>query len=168
MFRGFLFDNMRERRHLLFQTLTKRPQNIEKLMPDDLLKLDSNVWIGITAENQEWFDRRWDYIKDLPNVLFLSVEPMLGRLTLPQSFLDLGQRGWVIVGGESGPLGKIRPYCLEDWRYLRDQCLEAGVPVFHKQYGDKPAFDGETFRVGPHGKDMKRWFDEDIVRQYPG
>jgi protein gp37 len=41
---------------------------------------------------------------------------------------------WVIVGGESGPGARpMHP----DWaRSLRDQCQEAGVPYFFKQWGE--------------------------------
>jgi len=41
---------------------------------------------------------------------------------------------WVIVGGESGPGARpMHP----DWvRSLRDQCREAGVPFFFKQWGE--------------------------------
>ncbi|MCG5239546.1 phage Gp37/Gp68 family protein [Azospirillum doebereinerae] len=42
--------------------------------------------------------------------------------------------GWVIAGGESGP--NARP-CHPDWfRDLRDDCVEAGVPFFFKQWGE--------------------------------
>ena len=40
---------------------------------------------------------------------------------------------WVVVGGESGP--KARPMHPEWARSLRDQCVEAGVPYFFKQWG---------------------------------
>jgi protein gp37 len=44
---------------------------------------------------------------------------------------------WVIVGGESGP--GYRPMSPEWAESLRDQCIEAGVPVFIKQMaGKKP------------------------------
>lgn len=41
---------------------------------------------------------------------------------------------WVVVGGESGPSARpMHP----DWaRTLRDQCAEAGVPFFFKQWGE--------------------------------
>lgn len=41
---------------------------------------------------------------------------------------------WVIVGGESGPGARpMHP----DWvRRLRDQCQEAGIPFFFKQWGE--------------------------------
>ncbi len=46
----------------------------------------------------------------------------------------LGNLDWVIVGGESGPGARpMHP----DWvRSIRDQCIEAGVPYFFKQWGE--------------------------------
>jgi len=47
---------------------------------------------------------------------------------------------WVIVGGESGR--DARPMH-PDWaRDLRDQCVEAGVPFFFKQWGEWTEVDG--------------------------
>ncbi len=48
---------------------------------------------------------------------------------------DHSPRGldWVIAGGESGP--KARPAHPEWFRSLRDQCEEAAVPYFFKQWG---------------------------------
>jgi protein gp37 len=40
---------------------------------------------------------------------------------------------WIVVGGESGP--NARPMELEAARSLRDQCADAGVPFFFKQWG---------------------------------
>jgi len=42
---------------------------------------------------------------------------------------------WVIAGGESGP--GARPAKLEWFRSVRDQCAEAGVPFFFKQWGGR-------------------------------
>jgi len=48
--------------------------------------------------------------------------------------LDMPVLDWIIVGGESGP--NARPMH-PDWaRSLRDQCAEAGVPYFFKQWGE--------------------------------
>ncbi len=41
---------------------------------------------------------------------------------------------WLICGGESGP--GARPMAQEWARGLRDQCVAAGVPFFHKQNGE--------------------------------
>jgi protein gp37 len=64
-------------------------------------------------------------------VRFLSCEPLLG----PLSWLDLTGIDWVIVGGESGP--EARP-TREEWvTEIRDNCLDAGIPFFFKQWGGR-------------------------------
>jgi len=48
--------------------------------------------------------------------------------------MDLGKLSWIIVGGESGP--DARPMSIQWARELRDQCKEAEVPFFFKQWGE--------------------------------
>jgi protein gp37 len=59
----------------------------------------------------------------------LSVEPLLEDLGV----VDLREIDWVIVGGESGH--GARPMMSEWAVSIRDQCVEAGVPFFFKQWG---------------------------------
>lgn len=65
---------------------------------------------------------------------------------------------WVICGGESGPGARpMHP----DWaRQLRDQCQDAGVPFFFKQWGEfQPASYG-IFGHAMHWQDQPgRWVD---------
>ena len=113
-----------------------------------------NVWLGTSVENQKWADVRIPALLGTPaTVRFLSCEPLLGPLDL-RRWLDCdclvplldgaGQHApdcrvfrsvdWVIVGGESGR--EARPMH-PDWaRSLRDQCAEASVPFFFKQWGE--------------------------------
>jgi protein gp37 len=62
-------------------------------------------------------------------IRFISVEPLLG----PIEKLPLKGIHWVIAGGESGPRAReMKP----EWaRSIRDQCVDAGVPFFFKQWG---------------------------------
>jgi protein gp37 len=103
-----------------------------------------NVWLGASVENQE-AAYRVDHLREAPAaVRFLSCEPLLGPLDL-----DLTGINWLITGGESGPVH--RP-CNPDWvRSLRDQCLEAGVAFFHKQWG------GRTSKSGGRELDGRTW-----------
>lgn len=69
---------------------------------------------------------------------------------------------WLICGGESGPGARpMHP----DWaRSLRDQCQEAGVPYFFKQWGEwttAKVFDDKEY-VGILGK-SRRLLSRDIV-----
>ena len=88
-----------------------------------------NVWAGVSVENQQWADLRPDALRGTPAaVRFLSVEPLLGPVTVDLTGID-----WVIVGGESGP--GARPMHPGWARSLRDQCVAAGVPFLFKQWG---------------------------------
>ena len=104
-----------------------------------------NVWLGVTAENQQRADERIPVLLQIPAAKnFVSVEPMLGPVDISEYLL--GERGhaseapmlspldWVICGGETG--ANARPLH-PDWvRGLRDQCQMAGVPFFFKSWGD--------------------------------
>lgn len=114
-----------------------RPEQVVHLMDGPL----SNVWIGVSAEDQKRADLRIPALLDTPAaVRFVSAEPLLGPINLRTDPIEAGspfwgsQLDWVIVGGESGPGARpMHP----DWaRSLRDQCLAAGVPFLFKQWGE--------------------------------
>ena len=109
-----------------FQVLTKRSERLAELAPS--LSWPSNVWMGVSVENQR-FACRVDDLREVPaTVRFLSCEPLLGALDL-----DLHGIHWVIAGGESGPGARAMS---PDWvRGVRDQCASADVPFFFKQWG---------------------------------
>lgn len=114
--------------------LTKRPQNIAKMLPGPLLPFFGHVWLGCTAENQEEADRRIPALLAVPAAWhFISAEPLLGPLRLNEEWLA-GGLDLCIVGGESG-LG-ARPMDPVWARSLRDQCQAAKVAYFFKQWGD--------------------------------
>ena len=96
-----------------------------------------NVWLGVTAENQEQANARIPILLDTrAAVRFVSVEPMLTAVDLqPWHGMHSGPGGldWVICGGESGP--GARPMHPQWARDVRDRCAEAGVPYFMKQWG---------------------------------
>ena len=121
-----VFRVMEEASHHIFQVLTKRSERVARLAP--ALPWPSNVWMGVSVENQRWTSRIND-VRTVPAVVrFLSCEPLLGPLDLNLDTID-----WVIVGGESGP--RARPMQLDWARSVRDQCLDADVPFFFKQWG---------------------------------
>ena len=126
-FIGEIFFTMNQARWHTFQILTKRADRLAQLAPR--LKWTPNVWMGVTVENDKHVDRI-DRLREVPAaVRFLSLEPLLGPL--PE--LDLANIDWVIVGGESGPGARpIDPAWAID---LRDQCLNASVAFFFKQWG---------------------------------
>lgn len=111
----------------------------------------SNVWLGVSAENQEWADKRIPLLMQCPAaVRWVSAEPLLGPLDLrgwvrpfdvARDPLSLPCLDWLVCGGESGPGARpMHP----DWaRSLRDQCEAAGVAFHFKQWGAwMPIFSG--------------------------
>jgi protein gp37 len=142
--------------HLDILLLTKRPENVVRMVPKSWIEeWPGHVWIGTTVENQEMADQRIPLLLEVPApVHFLSCEPLLGPLDLhplppgavrrlPVSWLEAGcadtRIDWVIAGGESG--GHARPMMAQWARSLRDQCRAAGVPFFFKQWGEWLPFD---------------------------
>jgi protein gp37 len=101
-----------------------------------------NVWIGVSVENQDTARERIPQLLETPAaVRWLSMEPLLGPVDISE-WLGAGI-GWVVAGGESGPLA--RPMHPQWPRDIRDQCQAAGVPFLMKQWGEwvNPA-DGPT------------------------
>jgi protein gp37 len=112
----------------------------------------SNVWLGVSVENQATADERIPLLLQTPSaVRFVSYEPALGPVDFDNRWfinwtsgrkngstgpVTVGPRpavNWLIVGGESGP--RARP-CDVAWiRSAVRQCRAAGVPVFVKQLG---------------------------------
>src|SRR5262249_20885505 len=122
-----VFDVMVKARWHVFQVLTKRSRRLADLAPR--LPWPTNVWQGVSVENARYVSRVADLVEVPAAVRFLSVQPLLGPIdVLPLKGID-----WVIVGGESGPGHRpIRP----EWiRAIRDQCADARVPFFFKQWG---------------------------------
>lgn len=148
-----------------YQVLTKRADRMREFltaMPID--PVPPNIWIGVTAEDQQRANERIPYLLQTPAaVRFVSVEPMIGPVDLRPAHdaaYDTGvcpvvKVGWIIIGAETGP-GR-RPCRLEWVRNLVQQCQAAGVAVFVK----KLEIDGKvTGNVADWPADLR-------VREYP-
>ncbi len=122
-----VFQTMARARWHCFQVLTKRSERLVDLSPR--LPWKTNIWMGVSVENQGQVNRI-DHLRKIPAaVKFLSLEPLLG----PLPNLDLREIDWVIVGGESGP--GARPMKAEWVKEIRNRCLAARIPFFFKQWG---------------------------------
>src|SRR5215813_9029581 len=115
--------------------LTKRPQNIERMVPWHK-DWPLNVWLGTTVETQSLAEKRLPFLlRNAATIRFLSCEPLLGHIDLRQWFKRSGFHpiDWIIVGGESGP--RSRPMH-PDWALsLLGQCQDSNVPLHFKQWG---------------------------------
>jgi protein gp37 len=134
-----LFQLIAETPELDWQLLTKRPENIAKMLPAAIDGLGPwpwrNVWLGTTCEDQEHYDRRWPTLSAIPAVVhFVSYEPALGPLVLPTGS---PLPDWVICGGESGTGARMMK---RKWaRDLLRNCQAERVAFFMKQMtGKKP------------------------------
>jgi protein gp37 len=112
-----------------YQVLTKRSKRLAEIGPH--LEWPSNLWMGVSVESDKYRFRIDHLLTVDAAVRFVSAEPLLGPLE------DLVLQGvqWVIVGGESGP--RARPIQHSWVTDIRDQCADAGVSFFFKQWGGR-------------------------------
>jgi len=152
-----------------FQILTKRPERMQQFLKKYPYKLP-NVWLGVTAENQEQADKRIPILLDtLAALRFVSIEPMHEKINL--QWIKSSARGekliidalkgevshvtndngqyktqsnkldWVIVGGETGT--GARPLRYEWVKDIQGQCKAAKVPFFFKKWGKTAYCNGQ-------------------------
>jgi protein gp37 len=163
-----------------FLILTKRPERMAKVFANiksSILRKSleflaksgwpmKNLWLGVTAENQEQADIRIPKLLEIPAALhWASIEPMLGPVDFRKWLgLDCPQCGGCDIRADHDPACTTR-WCDDcgyednraklgwivcggesgpgarpmhpDWpRKLRDDCKAAGVPFFFKQWGE--------------------------------
>ncbi len=123
-----VMDTIRQTPRHTYQILTKRSANMRDYFASR--SVPDNAWLGVSVEDKKYGKPRIpDLLEIKAKTRFLSIEPLLedvGRLRLKGIH-------WVIVGGESG--AGARPM-QEEWvRNIRNQCLDAEVDFFFKQWG---------------------------------
>lgn len=148
-----VFKVMNETPQHTYQVLTKRGDILRKYSKH--LLFTSNIWIGVSVENDKVLDRIDDLREVDAHVRFLSLEPLIGPL--PE--LNLLGIDWVIVGGESG--FTPRPMRVSWVKDIRRQCRKASVAFFFKQWGGKNKkesgrlLDGRTYDEMPNAPKQK-------------
>lgn len=139
--RSDLWNLIEETQQLDWLLLTKRPENVQQMTPWKS-NWPSNVWLGVTVEDQESATIRLPHLEKIgAHVKFISAEPLVGPLKIDywlKNTID-----WVITGGESGP--KARPSSPSWFRDLLTQCMETDVPFHFKQWGDWAPGQGFNF-----------------------
>jgi protein gp37 len=132
-----------------YQVLTKRAARLPKIV--DKLDWPTNLWMGVSVEDEAAMSRI-EQLKAVPaSVRFLSCEPLLGPMPNLADHLD--GIDWVIAGGESGE--NARPMDVQWARDIREACLDTGTAFWFKQFG------GRTSKSG--GKIL----DGAVVEQWP-
>ena len=194
--------------------LTKRPENIKRMVPTAWLRSPlPNVWYGVTGETQGWAAERVSRLLLIPAAgRFLSMEPLLDRdmklwklrdpsrlhssheaeiypliglAAVEDCDWSIAKLHWVIIGGESG--GRARLFSVPAAKRLIGDCQAAGVPIFLKQLGTRPAIDpedtlegwpthvrrstgkcgGQIILTDAAGADWDEWHPSLRVRDYP-
>ncbi len=115
-----------------YQVLTKRAVRMREMLTTQLrfAARVPHIWWGVSVEDKQYGLPRIEHLRATPaQVRFLSIEPLLENL----GPVDLRGMHWAIVGGESGP--GARPMEKHWVETIRDQCKNAGVPFFFKQWG---------------------------------
>lgn len=144
---GFIeqvFDVIRSTPQHTYQVLTKRSRRLALVA--DRIDWPSNLWMGVSIESQRYAFRA-DHLRQVPAaVRFLSLEPLLGPVSL-----DLSSIHWVIAGGESG--AGARPVDQQWVTDIRDACAASRTPFFFKQWG------GRSPKAGGRELDGRTWDD---------
>lgn len=131
----YAFEVMAAQTAVDWAVLTKRPERINPVLfgaeggwflgGGDYI---SNVWLGVTGENQARAYERIPYLMEWQGVRWVSVEPMLEEICLRRFTSDVQ---WVVCGGESGP---ARRWFDVTWALtLFDACEAGGAAFFYKQ-----------------------------------
>jgi protein gp37 len=133
--RADLFELIRACDQLDWQLLTKRPQNIRKMLPADWGAGYANVWLGTTAEDAQAYRERVSHLLTLSAVVrFVSYEPALGPLNSIE--IDGETPDWIIIGGESGVRSDLLRPTKPQWaREVIAECGRRNVAPFLKQWG---------------------------------
>lgn len=158
------WDIIRRTPHLVYQILTKRPENVMQRLPKDWGNGWNNVWLGVSAENQEYADQRISRLCEIPAAIrFVSAEPLLAPFVLKtrwSPYLD-----WLIVGGESGPGARA---CDIEWiNSFRYQCESGRIALFVKQLGSKPTSGGIPVKVTKAGTNPLEWPEYLRIQEFP-
>jgi len=176
---------------LLLMLLTKRPENVRRMLPIKTGRRDAikdgranieawrreNVWLGSSIACRDDLKNLSELrkCKDLAAKIFVSAEPLIEDL----GNVDWSGIDWVIVGGESGR--NARPCDIAWIRSIVRQCREAEVPVFVKQLGaaafewaeidDRPRPEARDKNFlglrDPKGGDPAEWPEDVRVREVP-
>ncbi len=166
--------------------LTKRIENANVMLPTAwILNPLPHVWMGVTAENQKYWDIRVPQLIALPAaVRWVSYEPSLGPLDISShvpietdrdgswryksKFGEISMIDWLIIGGESDQTTPAREFHIEWCEDAIAQCRAAGVVPFMKQVGSNAFYRGEPFKTKDKaGVDPSEWPESIRVREFP-
>jgi len=105
--------------------LTKQPQFIKNFA----LKAKKNIWVGVTITTNNEVYKIYPLMNNYEGLKFVSFEPLLTEMILPQGDFKLGI-DWVIIGKLTG---SRRVKLDKEWvSYLIDTLKYLEIPIFIK------------------------------------
>jgi protein gp37 len=154
------------------QLLTKRPEialsSARRWLETRYREsLPSNIWMGVTIEDEAAERARFTPLYDLSMLsnTWISYEPALTSV----DFKKLAQNdmfSWIVVGGESG--AKARPCDVRSLIGAVQTAKEYDIPVFVKQMGQNPVYDGKQLVLRDRkGGDFLEFPKELQYREFP-
>ncbi len=167
--------------------LTKQPARMKQFVREfisfnGLDEMPANIWMGVSASNQQETDDRLRILIKTPvRVKIISLEPLTGPVSLFQpvpawnnkimQFLFgheiyfIKHLSWVILGGMTGHNAKpMHPHWVT---LIRNQCLYHSVPFFFKGWGAYYTkwFDNVSGPVFRYFKNYREWVEKPLVRK---
>ena len=124
-----VWDTMEKAKWHTYQILTKRPENMLRVLRGLGRAPLANVWLGTSVESKEYVGRIAHLQRIPAQVRFISFEPLIGSI----GKVNLSGIHWAIVGGESGPNARSMN---SSWvQEIHHQCKDLKVEFFFKQWG---------------------------------
>lgn len=163
------WDVIKNTQQHTYLILTKRPERIKENLPKNWCQeLYSNVWLGVTVENEKHLDRI-HILGDIPcEVKWVSFEPLLGEVYLTSKELSIID--WAVIGGESGnSSGKYqyRKTELSWFLSLMYQLRDTKTPIFFKQFGTWYSKNKLKLKDWKGEKYCSRFPSSFKIREYP-
>jgi len=160
--------------HHIFMLLTKRPYRMAREVKEfrDFMGITaplSNIWAGISVEDQKTFDERYQALVACQvDNRYVVAQPLLGPIKM---FPKMGRCDWVMVGGEHSS-NWSRPMHPE-WVYdIQAACREAEVSFgflgwgdWGPRTGDCPDDRGVRVKLNIHGVNTA---GDEVVGGVPG
>lgn len=123
--RSAAWDIMKIRSDVVFILVTKRPERIEKCLPDNWKDGWENIWLNVTTENQVRVDERVPILLELQfKHKGIMVAPFIGEISLAK-YLSSGAIENVWCGGEN--YDGARPLHYSWVKRLSEECKNADV-----------------------------------------
>jgi len=120
-----IFEAIRACPQHRFYLLTKQPQNLPRFSP-----FPENCWVGVTITKHKFLADALVYLPKVEaKVKYLSLEPLLGGVTLKPQDIKLMGLNWLVIGSQTKP---CKPPKAEWVQEIVETADRAGVPVFLK------------------------------------